>query len=82
VRRLLRICAFLSMISVSLNTPATFMFYPTLCYVTFVIDTVITILFTAEMIAKMQIRGAWNVSAHPTPTHHTFSLCVHYTQFL
>nr|KAG5701453.1 hypothetical protein BaRGS_032785 [Batillaria attramentaria] len=63
VRRLLRFCAFISMISVSMNTPATFKLCMELMYITFAIDTVITILFTAEMIAKMQIRGAWRGEA-------------------
>lgn len=61
VRRLLRFCAFISMISVSMNTPGTFKLIEELMYVTFAVDTVITVLFTAEMIAKMQIRGAWKV---------------------
>ncbi|XP_076454223.1 sodium leak channel NALCN-like [Babylonia areolata] len=63
VRRLLRFCAFVSMISVSMNTPETFKVCYELIYITFAFDTVITILFTAEMIAKMQIRGAWKGEA-------------------
>ncbi|PVD19084.1 hypothetical protein C0Q70_21643 [Pomacea canaliculata] len=63
VRRLLRFCAFISMISVSMNTPGTFKLIEELMYVTFAVDTVITVLFTAEMIAKMQIRGAWKGEA-------------------
>ncbi|XP_046577854.1 LOW QUALITY PROTEIN: sodium leak channel non-selective protein-like [Haliotis rubra] len=62
-RRLLRGCALLSMISVSMNTPKTFEKLPALMYVTFSIDMVITFLFTAEMIAKMHIRGAWKGEA-------------------
>lgn len=65
-RRLLRGCALLSMISVSMNTPKTFEKLPALMYVTFSIDMVITFLFTAEMIAKMHIRGAWKVSVSPS----------------
>ncbi|KAL8573711.1 hypothetical protein ACOMHN_018986 [Nucella lapillus] len=63
VRRLLRFCAFVSMISVSMNTPKTFEACYDLMYITFAFDTVITIFFTAEMIAKMQIRGAWKGEA-------------------
>ncbi|KAK3094316.1 hypothetical protein FSP39_000242 [Pinctada imbricata] len=57
VRRLLRILALVSVISVSMNTPKTFEEYRTLMYVTFTADLVVTFVFTAEMIAKMQIRG-------------------------
>ncbi|KAK7090889.1 hypothetical protein V1264_010629 [Littorina saxatilis] len=63
VRRMLRLCAFISMLSVSMNTPETFKVATKLIYITFAFDTVITVLFTAEMIAKMQIRGAWNGEA-------------------
>lgn len=57
VRRVFRLCALISMISVSMNTPKTFEYYPELKYVTFIIDLLITFLFTAEMIAEMHIRG-------------------------
>ncbi|XP_067640360.1 sodium leak channel NALCN isoform X2 [Eurosta solidaginis] len=57
VRRLMRLCALVSLASVSLNTPKTFERHPPLQYITFVSDTAVTILFTAEMIAKMHIRG-------------------------
>ena len=57
VRWVLRVCALLSLISVSMNTPKTFEMYPVLNYVTFVTDLIVTFLFTAEMIAKMHIRG-------------------------
>ncbi|XP_077983388.1 sodium leak channel NALCN-like [Glandiceps talaboti] len=57
VRGTLRALAFISFISVSLNTPRTFEVTPALKYVTFIIDVVITFLFTAEMIAKMHGRG-------------------------
>ncbi|KAI5641499.1 ion transport protein domain-containing protein [Phthorimaea operculella] len=57
VRRILRLCALLSLVSVSLNTPKTFEKYPYLQIVTFAIDCSVTLLFTAEMIAKMHIRG-------------------------
>ena len=57
VRAVLRGCALLSLISVSMNTPKTFVDHPPLVYVTFTIDLIVTFLFTAEMIAKMHIRG-------------------------
>ena len=57
VRRVLRACALLSLISVSMNTPKTFDLHPDLMYVTFTIDLVVTFLFTAETIAKMHIKG-------------------------
>ena len=62
VRRVLRGCALLSLISVSMNTPKTFDLHPELMYVTFTIDLVVTFLFTAEMIAKMHIRGIIKVN--------------------
>ncbi|XP_050444876.1 sodium leak channel NALCN isoform X2 [Cataglyphis hispanica] len=57
VRRLMRFCALVSLASVCLNTPKTFEKIPSLQYVTFVCDLIVTFLFTAEMIAKMHIRG-------------------------
>ncbi|XP_058810825.1 sodium leak channel NALCN isoform X2 [Phymastichus coffea] len=57
VRRLMRACALLSLASVCMNTPKTFEKYPPTQYITFTIDLVVTFLFTAEMIAKMHIRG-------------------------
>lgn len=57
----MRMCALLSLASVSLNTPKTFERQPILQYVTFSVDTSITLLFSAEMVAKMHIRGMWKV---------------------
>uniref|UniRef100_A0A0A1WI30 Sodium leak channel non-selective protein n=1 Tax=Zeugodacus cucurbitae TaxID=28588 RepID=A0A0A1WI30_ZEUCU len=57
VGRLMRLCALVSLASVSLNTPKTFERHPPLQYITFASDTAVTLLFTAEMIAKMHIRG-------------------------
>ncbi|KAG9429818.1 sodium leak channel non-selective protein [Apis mellifera carnica] len=62
VRRLMRSCALVSLASVCLNTPKTFEKVPPLQYFTFVCDLIITFLFTAEMIAKMHIRGILKVS--------------------
>ncbi|KAK3584758.1 hypothetical protein CHS0354_002278 [Potamilus streckersoni] len=57
VRRLLRGFALVSIMSVSMNTPRTFENVPQLLYVTFTLDLIVTFVFTAEMIAKMHIRG-------------------------
>ncbi|XP_029112498.1 sodium leak channel NALCN isoform X4 [Scleropages formosus] len=57
VHSLLRACAIISVTSVCMNTPKTFEHYPPLQYVTFTLDTMLMFLYTAEMIAKMHIRG-------------------------
>ncbi|XP_061707106.1 sodium leak channel NALCN isoform X1 [Cydia pomonella] len=57
VRRILRLCALMSLVSVSLNTPKSFEKYPSLQTITFAVDCSVTLFFTAEMIAKMHIRG-------------------------
>ncbi|KAJ8012504.1 hypothetical protein DPEC_G00043510 [Dallia pectoralis] len=57
VHSLLRACAIISVISVCMNTPKTFEHYPPLQYVTFTLDMLLMFLYTAEMIAKMHIRG-------------------------
>ncbi|KAI8427821.1 hypothetical protein MSG28_002217 [Choristoneura fumiferana] len=57
VRRILRLCALMSLVSVSLNTPKSFEKYPLLQTITFAVDCCVTLFFTAEMIAKMHIRG-------------------------
>ncbi|ODN05809.1 Sodium leak channel non-selective protein [Orchesella cincta] len=57
VRRLLRLCALASLVSVCVNTPRTFERYPPLQYATFATDMCVTFLFTAEMIIKMNARG-------------------------
>lgn len=57
----MRFCALLSLLCVSLNTPKTFKVFPFLQYVTFACDFAVTSLYTAEMIAKMHIRGILKV---------------------
>ncbi len=57
MKRLLRVSALVCLLSVSLNTPKTFELYPILRYLTFICDVATTILFTAEMIAKINLRG-------------------------
>lgn len=59
----MRLCALVSLTSVSLNTPKTFERHPPLQYFTFVCDTTVTVLFSAEMIAKMHMRGILKVIA-------------------
>lgn len=71
VRRLMRFCALVALASVSSNTPKTFELYPPTQYITFVSDIAVTLLFTAEMIAKMHIRGVYHVSKTHTYIVHT-----------
>lgn len=78
VRRLMRLCALVSLASVSLNTPKTFERHPSLQYITFVSDTAVTVLFTAEMIAKMHIRGVLNVSHGPNRVSGLCMLSLHF----
>nr|XP_027195093.1 sodium leak channel non-selective protein-like isoform X2 [Dermatophagoides pteronyssinus] len=58
VRRFMRFCALLSLVSVSMNTPYTFSQMPSLLYITFVIDILVTFAFSIEFISKVRIRGA------------------------
>lgn len=58
IRKFLRFCALLSLVSVSMNTPYTFSQMPALLYITFVIDNLVTLAFTIEFISKLRIRGA------------------------
>lgn len=60
VRRFLRFCALLSLVSVCLNTPSTFNKFPYLIYITFICDAAVTVFFTAEMIAKIHIKNIFN----------------------
>lgn len=57
----MRLCALLSLTSVSMNTPKTFERNSIFIYITYTADLIVTILFTAEMIAKMHIRGVLQV---------------------
>jgi hypothetical protein len=65
VRRVLRACALASFMSVSMNTPKTFDNIPPLLYVTFIVDLMVTFAFSAEMVAKMHIRGFIKVKFLP-----------------
>ncbi|XP_026683484.1 sodium leak channel non-selective protein-like [Diaphorina citri] len=62
VRVFMRSCAFVSLIMVCLNTPKTFERHPNAQYFVFSVDLIITVMFTAEMIAKMHIRGILKVT--------------------
>lgn len=59
----MRLCALLSLASVSCNTPKTFEKIWFMQSLTYGVDTVLTTLFTAEMIAKMHIRGILKVTS-------------------
>lgn len=53
----MRFCALVSLLSVCLNTPKTFERYPPLKFLTLFCDVSVSLLFTAEMITKISIRG-------------------------
>jgi hypothetical protein len=55
----IRIGAFLSFISISMNTPATIEMIPTVLYILFVIDLLCSLLFTTEMIIKIKTKGLY-----------------------
>lgn len=61
VRRVMRSCALLSLASVCSNTPKTFELFPFMQTATITVDSSVSFLFTAEMIAKMHIRGILKV---------------------
>lgn len=62
MKRLLRLSSLLCLVSASLNTPKTFEMYPFLRHVTFVCDLTTSLLFTAEMVVKINTRGLLKVS--------------------
>lgn len=53
----MRFCALVSLFSVCLNTPKTFEKVPPLKFFTFICDVTVGVLFLAEMIAKISLRG-------------------------
>jgi len=59
MRSFLRFLSLFSLLSVILNTPKTFEHYPQLIWITFVVDLVCFLVFTAEMVAKIKDRGFW-----------------------
>lgn len=70
----MRLCALISLASVSCNTTKTFIKFPPLQYITFCCDAVVTLLFTVEMVAKMHIRGILKVSFNYKFTRKIFLL--------
>nr|QQY02464.1 sodium leak channel non-selective protein [Cryptocotyle lingua] len=54
---IMRVAALVSLISVSMNTPATFKDVPSLMYVTLILDCAVALVFTVEMVSKMFIEG-------------------------
>ena len=56
-RKFLRAVSLLSLFSVMLNTPKTFEYYPYLFYVTYAVDWFCVLVFTAEMITKINHMG-------------------------
>ena len=61
MKHMLRLSSLLCLVSVSLNTPKTFELYPFLRQVTFFCDIIATLLFTAEMVVKINTRGLLKV---------------------
>ena len=57
VQFVVRCCALASFVSICANTPETFKNNPTILYLTFIVDSICTLVFTIEMIAKIRIRG-------------------------
>ena len=57
MKRIFRLSALVCLVSVSLNTPKTFEMYPFLRYVTLTCDIATSLLFTAEMVVKINTRG-------------------------
>ncbi|PAA57585.1 hypothetical protein BOX15_Mlig029264g3 [Macrostomum lignano] len=55
----LRSAALASLLSVAANTPRSFMLMPPLAYVTFGVDLAVALLFTAEIVTRMKLRGVW-----------------------
>jgi hypothetical protein len=59
VQRLIRSLALLSFISICANTPTTLLNYPIVIYFILTIDIVSSLLFSAEMITKVSIKGLY-----------------------
>ena len=56
-RSFLRFLALISLVSVMLNTPKTFENYPELEWATYIADCITLVVFTAEMITKINHMG-------------------------
>ena len=58
-QRLVQVCAVVSLTSTALNSPDTFKSSDSLQYITLVLDIVVAVVFTTEMIAQMNMWGLW-----------------------
>ena len=58
-KRLVQFFAFVSLLSLSMNTPETFKRYPSLKYATLVLDFAVALVFTTEMLGEMRNFGLW-----------------------
>ena len=58
----MRTLSLISLISVILNTPKTFEYYPALRYVTFLSDIACVLAFFAEMVAKIRDQGRYSMA--------------------
>ena len=56
---MLRFLSLVSMFSVMLNTPKTFIVYPSCWYITYIADWITLVVFTAEMVTKIHHMGLW-----------------------
>ena len=59
-RSFLRFLALVSLVSVMLNTPKTFKYYPELKWATFIADCITLLGFTAEMVTKINHMGLYS----------------------
>ena len=62
-QRLVQVCAVVSLISTAMNSPQTFEANDLLKYITLVLDIVVAVVFTTEMIAQMHMWGLWRKQA-------------------
>lgn len=59
-QRLVQVCAVVSLTSTAMNSPDTFLLFKSLNYITLVLDIVVAIVFTTEMIAQINMWGLWS----------------------
>ena len=60
MRRFFQLSSLLSLVSVSANTPQTFLNYPSLKWITYFMDWFCLLTFTFEAAIKMRKRGLFN----------------------
>lgn len=58
-QRLVQVCAVVSLTSTAMNSPETFKNNNSLKYITLVLDIVVAVVFTTEMIAQINMWGLW-----------------------